>query len=87
MKALLEKLEHKAEQWVNSLDAQLQQPIVQVVTGEVFTHSGVTIDQMAGEPESIEPPVPPPGLPQANTSGNTSRRPSILQGAKALPNP
>lgn len=38
MLALLEKLERKAEQWVATMDGQLNQPVVSAMTGDVFTH-------------------------------------------------
>lgn len=38
MMAFLEKLERKAEQWVATMDGQINQPIVNAMTGEVFTH-------------------------------------------------
>ncbi len=38
MKTLLEKLDRKAGRWLNAMDSKLQQPLVRVITGEVFTH-------------------------------------------------
>lgn len=38
MMAFLEKLERKAEQWMAAMDGQINQPIVNAMTGEVFTH-------------------------------------------------
>lgn len=38
MMAFLEKLERKAEQWMAVMDGQINQPIVNAMTGEVFTH-------------------------------------------------
>jgi hypothetical protein len=39
MKTFLEKLERKAENWLDVVDDQVQQPILQVMTGEVFIHN------------------------------------------------
>lgn len=39
MKELLEKLEQKMKNWLDTLDYQLHQPIVSVIKGEVFTQN------------------------------------------------
>lgn len=36
MKHLIEKLEQKANQWLDTFDAQLHDPTIRVMTGEVF---------------------------------------------------
>jgi hypothetical protein len=38
MKTLLEKLDRRAGRWLSAMDSELQQPLVRVITGEVFTH-------------------------------------------------
>jgi hypothetical protein len=35
---IFRKLDKAAERWLNAIDGNLQQPIVQTMTGEVFTH-------------------------------------------------
>lgn len=42
MKSWLEKLERKAGYLLDMMDHQLQEPIVQAMTGEVFTHGSET---------------------------------------------
>ncbi len=39
MKTFFEKLDRKAGRWLNAVDEQLQAPIVNTLTGEVFTHN------------------------------------------------
>lgn len=38
MKTFLETLDRRAGRWLNAMDSKLQQPLVRVMTGEVFTH-------------------------------------------------
>ncbi len=38
MKPFFEKLDRQAGRWLDAMDAQLQAPIVNTLTGEVFTH-------------------------------------------------
>ena len=38
MMNLFKKLDRMAEQWIATLDGELQEPVVRAVTGEVFTH-------------------------------------------------
>ena len=44
MKTFLAKLERRGGYWVSRLDDQLQQPIVRVMTGEVFMHRAAEND-------------------------------------------
>ncbi len=38
MKTFFEQLDRKAGRWLNAVDEQLQAPLVNTLTGEVFTH-------------------------------------------------
>jgi hypothetical protein len=55
MKSLLEKLDRKAKHLLDNMDSHLQQPTVQILTGDVFTHD------TTGEHDSIrqESPIQP----------------------------
>jgi hypothetical protein len=57
MNRLLEKLDHMAGRWVNTMDEQLQQPIVHTMTGEVFTHGTASNDHMTLA-QPVQPAAP-----------------------------
>jgi hypothetical protein len=38
MMNLFRKLDRMAERWIDTLDGDLNQPVVRAITGEVFTH-------------------------------------------------
>jgi hypothetical protein len=38
MNHFLEELDHKVGRWLNTIDDQVQQPIVHTLIGDVFTH-------------------------------------------------
>jgi hypothetical protein len=59
MKTFLEKLEHKAENWLGVVDDQLQQPILQVMTGEVFIHNP-NLSGIDNPGQPAQPTIPPP---------------------------
>jgi hypothetical protein len=55
MKSLLEKLDRKAKRLLDNMDSQLQQPAVQILSGDVFTH-GTTDERNSIRQESpIQP--------------------------------
>ena len=58
MKNLLKRLDKKAAQWVNELDDQIKEPLVQIVTGEVFT-DGTNPASKPHRPESAQPTETP----------------------------
>jgi hypothetical protein len=85
MKPFLEKLDSVAGRWLESLDEQLQAPIVHAMTGEVFTHGTVSKDQGAEQhvmPRATEPLITPACLPcdSGTSAGDGMRRP-VLQKA------
>jgi hypothetical protein len=47
---LLNKLNQIADRWVNTIDGQLQHPVVQTISGEVFAHGIQSRQQAAAEP-------------------------------------
>jgi hypothetical protein len=55
MKTFLEKLDRKAGQWLNTLDSQLQEPIVRAVKGEVFTHGTTSNNDHTQEAAAHQP--------------------------------
>lgn len=62
MMAFFEKIERAAERLVNGLDDQLQEPLVKVITGEVFVSAEASVS--ASHIPCIEettPPTPPQG--------------------------
>ncbi len=63
MKTFLEKLERKAEQWVNTMDDQLQDTSIRVMTGEVFTH-GTATDEVTLKTFTPTEETPATNLPQ-----------------------
>ncbi|GAB4511049.1 MAG: hypothetical protein OHK0046_08610 [Anaerolineae bacterium] len=46
MKMLLEKLDKMSERWLNTLDRQLEQPLLHVITGRVFTDANSHMDML-----------------------------------------
>lgn len=54
MKTLLERLDSAAGRWVNRIDSQLQEPVVQVITGQVFMHGA----ESNGHPAHRQPAQP-----------------------------
>lgn len=38
MKNFIEKLDRQLGRWIDTMDGQLQEPVVRAITGEVFTH-------------------------------------------------
>jgi hypothetical protein len=50
MKAFFKKLDRIAERWIDTLDSDLNQPVVRAVTGDVFTH-GATDNHFLAQPD------------------------------------
>jgi len=86
MKTFLDKLDRTAARWLNTMDSQLQQPVVQILTGEVFTHGTLPINHI--EPEQpVQQTVKQadvPALSQAHHTDTPERetvRPPVLRKA------
>lgn len=54
MKSLLERLDSAAGRWVKMIDSQLQEPVAQVITGQVFMQGA----ESNGHPAHRQPAQP-----------------------------
>jgi hypothetical protein len=52
MRNLVEKLNDQAGRWLDHLDDQVQEPIVRIMTGEVWTHGG-SVDEIQCSPIQV----------------------------------
>ncbi|HEX2621696.1 MAG TPA: hypothetical protein VHL11_16175 [Phototrophicaceae bacterium] len=83
----LSKLDRMAERWLNTLDGQIQEPVLQIMSGEVFTH-GTTSDHSV-QTEVVytstqEQPTQPPSTPLRNPNYQPeAKRPATLRKANA----
>jgi hypothetical protein len=81
MKNFLDKLDRLAGNWIETMDNQLQQPIVESMTGAVFTH-GTTSENVVEQP--AQQPVTPTPSParQPNTTEKDTVHNRVLREAR-----
>jgi hypothetical protein len=88
MKNFLEKLDRKAGNWLDTLDEQLQQPIVQTLSGEVFTH-GTSLNGHSLRDQSVQMAQPSTHMVasrshELETVDGDDLCPPVLRNANAL---
>jgi len=80
MESFLEKLDREAGRWLGEWDKQLQKPIIQVMTGKVFTHG--TTSNNHNSSDHLEQPA---AQPQAAPNTYTTRELNKKDGNVVLP--
>ena len=57
MKNFFQKLDRAASRWLNEFDGQMEQPITQVMTGDVFTYQAAADDSIICETQATVTPT------------------------------